>query len=205
MTKNRLEAFSDGVFSISITLLVLNIKIPGKEVQTNGQLIGALRHTLPDVLTFAFSFLVVGVFWVAHHRVFSYIKQINHFIMWANICYLMTIAVMPFPAAILAQHPFFPSAIILYCLVLFLCASQHFLFLLYINRNKTYMEDILTGKEFRHALYMASVGPLCYIGAAFFSLVSPIISFCFILSALIFYIVIVYYLLRVWKNKATDR
>lgn len=196
MTKNRLEAFSDGVFSISITLLVLSIRVPGKEVETNRQLIRALKDSWPNVVTFVFSFLVVGVFWVAHHRIFAYIKKVNHFILWANIFYLMMIALIPFPVAILAQHPFFPSAIILYCFVLFLCGSHHFIFLLYINRNRAYMEGTVTSAEFRKVLGVAAVGPVCYLAGGVFSLVSPAISFGFILAALLFYIVVVYYLVR---------
>lgn len=195
MTNNRLEAFSDGVFAISITLLVLNIHIPGAEVKTNAQLLQALKEDWPNILTYVFSFLVIGVFWVAHQRIFSFIRQLNHFLLWANVFYLLTVAMMPFPAATLAMHPLFPSAIVLYCGVLFLCASQHFLLLYYIHRHAEYREPAYTAAEYRRHMAISTVGPACYLGGALFSGVSPLISFCFIVGALIFYIVVVAYLL----------
>jgi uncharacterized membrane protein len=204
MTKHRVEAFSDGVFAISITLLVLNIRIPGAEVHDNAQLIRALRDALPNVLTFVFSFLVIGVFWVAHHRIFNFVKEVNHVILWSNIGYLLTVALMPFPAAILAQHPFLPAAIMLYCLLLFLCASQHLIFLLYMRGHPEIAEKSFTKARFRQFLYLAIVGPVCYIGAAFLSLVNPIISFCLILLALIFYIIIVQYLTVIRRSPLPD-
>ena len=194
MTKDRLEAFSDGVFAISITLLVLNIRIPGVEVRTDGQLRQALKAAWPNLLTFVFSFLVVGVFWVAHQRICFYIRVVNHYILWANIFYLLTIALIPFPAATLATHPLFPSAIILYCGLLFLCAAQHFIFLFYIHRHPVFRAPEYTERAHRVAVRISGVGPVCYLCAAVFSFVNPLISFCFILAALLFYIVFIHYL-----------
>lgn len=188
MTKNRLEAFSDGVFSIAITLLVLNIKLPETEAASDKQLLSQLNLALPNIVTFIFSFLVVGVFWVAHHRIFAFIKHVDHYLLWSNIFYLMTIAIIPFPASVLARHPFFSASIIFYSCILFLCASQHFFFLRYIYRNEHLREGSFTNATYKRALKTASIGPGCYLLAIIFSFVHPLISFCFILAALIFYI-----------------
>jgi len=106
MNKARLEAFSDGVFSISITLLVLDIKVPNFDSLGNEQLNRALVQALPNILTFVFTFLVVGIFWIAHHRIFTLVKAVNSSLLWINIFYLMLAAIIPFPASILAKHPF---------------------------------------------------------------------------------------------------
>lgn len=195
MNKGRLEAFSDGVFAIAITLLVLSIRIPGAEVASDKALQGALRDAWPNLLTFVFSFLVVGIFWVAHVRIFSYIAGVNHFILWANIFYLLTVALIPFPAAVLATHPFFPTAIIFYCGVLFLCAAQHFLLLSYVERHDEIREKKYTTQVHRQSMMMAVVGPACYLLGAVLSLVSPIASFCCILAAILFYVVVLFFLL----------
>ncbi|TDX00349.1 TMEM175 family protein [Dinghuibacter silviterrae] len=202
MTKARLESFSDGVFAISVTLLVLNIHIPGTEAKTNADLVKAIRNSWPNELTYIFSFLVVGVFWVAHQRIFAYLRYVNHFILWANIFYLMSIAIMPFPAAVLAMHPLFPSAIVLYCGVLFLCASEHYIFLLYIHRHAWLREPSYNPGENRWTLAVAGVGPLCYLLAAICSGFCPLASFCFIVVALFFYIVVVYFLT---KRRPTEK
>jgi uncharacterized membrane protein len=195
MTRSRLEAFSDGVFSISITLLVLDVKLPFR-VGTNQELNAALRGVVPNVLAFVFSFLVVGVFWVAHHRIFHFIKKVDHIVLWSNIFYLMSVAFIPFPTSILAAHPLFPTAILLYSLVLLLCASQHFWLLRFIYKNPEYKEADLTKQAYKDSMWLAAVGPICYALAAAFSFISPAVSFMFILLALIFYIVIVYYILK---------
>ena len=90
MNKNRLENFSDGVFSIAATLLILNVKIPDTHRFNNQKLNINLLGSLPHLATFAFSFIVIGVFWVAHHRIFSFVKIPDGTLLWLNIaCYLL--------------------------------------------------------------------------------------------------------------------
>lgn len=100
MTKIRLEAFSDGVFAIVITLLVLDIKTPQTDVTSNQELNALLKQAIPNFLTFVFTFLVVSVFWVAHHRIFNFIKAIGNYLLWVNVFYLMIVAIIPFSASI---------------------------------------------------------------------------------------------------------
>ncbi len=188
MTKTRTEAFSDGVFAIVITLLVLDIRLPQGEVRSNRDLLHLLQLALPNILTFIFSFLVVGVFWVAHHRIFDMIKQVNHYLLWSNIIYLMTIAIIPFPASVLAHHPFYTTSVIFYSSILFLCGLQHFFILRYAFYHQELKLAYFTREVYERALRTASIGPLCYLLAIASGFVSPIFSFCFILAALTFYI-----------------
>ncbi len=102
---NRLEAFSDGVFSIAITLLVLEIKVPGKdELRSVGSLWSALGHRWPNYLGYVLSFLVIGVMWANHHALFEYIKRADRPLMFANLLLLMGVAFVPYPTAILASN-----------------------------------------------------------------------------------------------------
>lgn len=188
MTKARTEAFSDGVFAIAITLLVLDIKLPAERATTDAQLQHLLKEALPNLLTFVFSFLVVGVFWVAHHRIFESIKKVNHRLLWSNIFYLLTIAVIPFPAAVMAQHPFYPTSVIFYSSILFLSAFQHFLVLAYVYAHPELKEERFTRENYRKSLQTGSVGPICYLLAILCAFINTAFSFGFIILALIFYI-----------------
>lgn len=151
MSKNRLEAFSDGVFAIAITLLVLGIKLPDSGLDSNDQLNTFLATLTPSILTFVFTFLVVGVFWVAHHRVFNPARGVDNFLLWANVFYLMTVAIIPFPAAILARHFFFPSAILAYTVTLSIVAAQHFLLIRHIYHSEALRQPFFTAEMLRLA------------------------------------------------------
>ncbi len=101
----RLEAFSDGVFAIAITLLVLEIRVPGRpDVAGHGGLVGALAHLWPSYLGFLISFVTIGIMWANHHSIFQYIRRVDRYFLIINILFLMWIAFLPFPTAVLAQH-----------------------------------------------------------------------------------------------------
>jgi uncharacterized membrane protein len=98
METNRLEAFSDGVFAIAITLLVLEIKVPPP-----GTALGAeLLHLWPSYLAYVVSFLVIGAIWLNHHAMFQHIVRVDGMLLLFNILHLMPIAFLPFPTAVLA-------------------------------------------------------------------------------------------------------
>ena len=188
MNKNRLENFSDGVFAIAVTLLILNVHIPTSEYKGNHQLNKALINMLPHLLTFAFSFLVIGLFWVSHHRIFSFVRILDSTLLWLNILYLLFIAVIPLAAALLSENPMFPTAILLYTITLLVVALMHFVLLEYILRKKTLKHEALTKDIYKSAQQTAIVGPICYIIAAAACFISVYISLGFIVGAMVFYI-----------------
>lgn len=98
METNRLEAFSDGVFAIAITLLVLEIKVPPGETLGFG-----LIHLWPSYLAYAISFIVIGAIWINHHTMFDSIERVDHTLLLLNTLHLMFIAFVPFPTAVLAE------------------------------------------------------------------------------------------------------
>jgi TMEM175 potassium channel family protein len=98
METNRLEAFSDGVFSIAITLLILEIKVPPMADLGNG-----LLHLWPSYLAYAISFIVIGAIWINHHAMFDWIDRVDQKLLLLNTLHLMFIAFLPFPTAILAE------------------------------------------------------------------------------------------------------
>jgi len=100
--KGRLEAFTDGVIAIAITLLALDLKLPpGAEGEALGD---ALLHHWPSYLAYLVSFLVIGIMWVNHHAMFALIARVDRTLLFLNLLLLMVIAAIPFPTALLAEH-----------------------------------------------------------------------------------------------------
>jgi len=190
MNKNRLENFSDGVFAFAVTLLILNVHIPDRDRKdlSNHGLNHVLMGIIPHVATFAFSFLVISVFWVAHHRIFSFVRVLDSTLLWLNIFYLLFIAMIPLAAAVIAEYPFLPTSILFYTITLLIIAFMNFVLLEYTLRNKTLKHEALTRDVYKSAQRTAIVGPICYIIAAAASFVNVYISLFFILAAMVFYI-----------------
>ncbi|GCE22916.1 TMEM175 family protein [Dictyobacter kobayashii] len=118
---NRLEAFSDGVFAVAITLLVLDIKFnpfDAKGVLWNDSALwGEIFSQWPTLLAFVTSFFTIGVMWLNHHRVFKHIKHSDTMLLFLNILLLMIIVFIPVPTSLLAEyviHPDYHAAAILY-------------------------------------------------------------------------------------------
>lgn len=107
----RIEAFSDGVFAIAITLLVLGIKVPkAHEPGAGGSLGPALLELWPHYLAFVTSFVTILANWVNHHRIFSFIQRTDHRFLYWNGLLLLFITFMPFPTALLAEYLLHPEA-----------------------------------------------------------------------------------------------
>jgi len=130
MGKQRLEAFTDGVYAIVITLLILDIRIPNVQPASLGT---ALAGMLPQVFTYVLSFFVVALYWFSHHRVAQQVKQIDGTFVWLNMVWLLFVTVMPFPAALLGRYPLQPIPIAIYGVDLILTNVTGFVILLYMK------------------------------------------------------------------------
>lgn len=101
----RIEAFSDGVFAIAITLLVLAIKAPNaSDLGVHGSLLSALIALWPHYLAFVTSFATILAMWVNHHRIFTFIQRSDHFFLYWNGLLLLLITFLPFPTTLLAEY-----------------------------------------------------------------------------------------------------
>jgi uncharacterized membrane protein len=101
VSTGRTEAFSDGVFAIAATLLVLELEVPHVEP---GGLAGALLERWPSYATYVVSFLTIGIIWVNHHAVMERIRVVNRPLLFNNLLFLMAVAAIPFPTALLADY-----------------------------------------------------------------------------------------------------
>ncbi len=135
----RLEAFSDGVFAVAITLLVLNIHLPDA-LKDDNFLRSALFAQWPTFAAFVTSFATIGIMWINHHRLFTHIKRVDTPLMLLNLLLLMMIVFVPFPTALLAEYTVQPDqhlAAFLYCgtfIVLATCFNLLWRYASYKNR-----------------------------------------------------------------------
>jgi uncharacterized membrane protein len=111
----RLVLFSDAVFAIAITLLAVDVNVPVVEPQ---QLSGALRDLVPSIATFALTFVVIGLYWMNHHRMFQAIVRFDYTLAWLNLLVLLGVAVLPVSNALLSGYPSSPYAVLFYATTL---------------------------------------------------------------------------------------
>ena len=101
MPKTRLEAFSDGVFAIAITLLIIEVRVPDSHA---GDLARDLANQWPSYAAFVVSFAIIGIIWVNHHDIFEHIITVDRSLLFLNLVLLLTVAFLPFPTALLGEY-----------------------------------------------------------------------------------------------------
>jgi uncharacterized membrane protein len=100
----RIEAFSDGVFAIAITLLILDLRIPAKELSDATSLLNAILGLWPSYFAYVLSFAMIGIYWANHHYLFKLFARTDHGLNLLNLLLLMFIAFLPFPTQLLGTH-----------------------------------------------------------------------------------------------------
>lgn len=121
MTTSRLEAFSDGVFAIIITIMVLELKVP------EGHYFSDLQPLIPKFLSYLLSFIYLGIYWNNHHHIFQAIEKVNGGVLWANLGLLFILSLIPFTTAWMGENHFEQETVFLYGLNLLLSALMFFI------------------------------------------------------------------------------
>ena len=119
MTKARLEAFSDGVLAILITIMVLELHVP------RGGDLAALEQVAPTLVAYVLSFVYLGIYWNNHHHMLQMTTRINGRILWANLHLLFWLSLVPFATAWMGQNEFAPLPVALYGVILFLAGVAY--------------------------------------------------------------------------------
>src|SRR5436190_4661357 len=127
----RIEAFSDGVIAIVITIMVLNLRLPDGTAE-HGLWSGIIRPLAPHLISYALSFLVVGIFWVHHHQLMPTAPIATRPLMWWNNLLLFCMSLIPFATNLLGDQPLLPQAVALYGFVLFACCVAFLLLRIHI-------------------------------------------------------------------------
>jgi uncharacterized membrane protein len=170
MTTNRLEAFSDGVIAIIVTIMVLELRAPSQPT------LAALWKVAPVFLSYGLSFLVVAIMWVNHHHLIHAVHGATARLLWTNIYLLFWMSLVPFVTDYLGKNYREPMAVALYGLDLVLCSSAFYLLRIILVQQDhhdsvlaDYHAAIQRKNVFSAALYLLSV-PLAYVSiyASFF-------------------------------------
>ncbi len=119
MNKNRLEAFSDGVIAIIITIMVLELKVPHSADWD------VLRELAPVFLSYILSFANVGIYWNNHHHLLHTVRHLTPAIMWSNLNLLFWLSLMPFTTAWMGENHFQTNTVVVYAIVLLLCGFSY--------------------------------------------------------------------------------
>jgi uncharacterized membrane protein len=119
MNKNRLEAFSDGVLAIIITIMVLEIKVP------HGHDWATLKPLLPVLFSYIISFLLIGIYWGNHHHLLHAVKKVTSGMIWANLHLLFWLSLVPVATGWMGENHFAPATVILYAILLIVCGQAY--------------------------------------------------------------------------------
>ncbi len=190
-SKSRVEAFSDGIFAIIITLLVLEIKVPHIEEHDSAtSLLEALLGLLPKFLSWIISFFTVAVIWVNHHKLFTQFKHLDNGIFWWNAVLLLWTTFIPFPTAVVGDYPGNTTSFILYGLVMALMAASFSGMRFYVLAHSNLLEENTDMPDFKKGTYYSvAFGPVLYLLGALAVFVHPFAAF------LIFFAIPVYFIL----------
>jgi len=159
----RVLFFSDAVFAIAITLLALEIRLPEVDLDALPQAILAL---LPEIAVYALSFLIVGLFWVGHHRNFQYIARYDYSLIWLNLLFLLCIAFLPVASSILGHYYHHPFAVLFYCGVLCITSLMSVLLWWYASHNHRLIEADVEPHVIRYVFYRSIATIVALLAAA---------------------------------------
>ena len=186
MATSRLEAFSDGVFAIAATLLILNVQESGSPLGS------ALLRIWPSYAAYAVSFLTIGIIWINHHTVMAQIGKVDRLFLLLNIIFLMFIAFIPFPTRLLAMHinaEGAEAAALSYGIVLTLTAIMFNAVWRYAATGRRLLREDADRRVVQGIGRSYLPGPFMYLAAALVALASPRLSAGLYAAIAVFYIV----------------
>ena len=186
ISSSRLETFSDGVFAIAATLLILDVRAGP------GELGGQLRHIWPSYVAYAVSFLTIGIIWINHHTVFTQIRRVDRRFLLINVAFLMLVAFIPFPTSLIASHlrdnDLEPAALV-YGATLVLTALLFNLLWFYASLGHRLLRTDADPRVISGISRSYLPGPVIYLVATLVAPVSPIASVVGFGVIAVFYIV----------------
>ncbi len=177
----RMILFSDAVFAIAITLLVIEIKIPEihEAEVTDKLLLHKLRELIPKFIGFLVSFLLIGQYWIVHHRMFGYVVNFNDRLIWLNIFFLLAVALMPFSTGFYSEYVLTKTMmpVIFYTANIAALGFINFFMWRYISKPGKNLTENLTQPMARFFSSRALAVPVIFIIFSFVYLYAPKIAF----------------------------
>jgi len=190
----RLEAFSDGVFAIAITLLVLEIRLPPEaEIEHGGGLARTLLGLWPSYAGYAVSFITIGIMWANHHEVIKLMSGVDHGLIVWNLLLLMAISFTPFPTAVMAEHLPHPGwdrnvAVAFYCGSFTLTALFYNLLWRNASRQRRLIRPHVSDERVRAITRAYAPGTFIYGAATAIAFVSVPAALAIVAGLALFYI-----------------
>ena len=180
MGKGRLEAFSDGVIAIIITIMVLELRVP------HGETLGSLAPLIPVFLSYVLSFVYVGIYWNNHHHMLHASTKVSGGVLWANLHLLFWLSLFPFATDWMGENHFAPTPTALYGVVLFMAAISYWI-----------LQQRIIATEGSSSVLRAAVGsdwkgktsPVIYILAILASFLSPWLAQAFYVGVALLWLV----------------
>jgi len=177
----RLILFSDAVFAIAITLLVIEIKIPEihEKPVTENAVLHKLAELIPKFVGFLVSFLLIGQYWIVHHRMFSFVIDFTDRLIWLNILFLFAIALMPFSTGFYSEYVLrgVVTPVIFYTANIALLGLANFLMWRYLSNQKNNLTENLTPALAKYFSLRALTVPTIFVVFSFVYLYNPTIAF----------------------------
>ncbi len=158
----RVEAFSDGVLAIIVTLLIFEVRVPVLPEPTTAGVLAALPALAPKFVSFAVSFFTVAIFWVNHHHFFAHLTHTNWKLLWLNNLLLFWLAVVPFTTAFVGDHPTQPMVVALYGLTLCLAGLSFSLMGWYVFFHSDLLPEALPLAERQREWRRSWLGTAAY-------------------------------------------
>ncbi|MBO9198657.1 MULTISPECIES: TMEM175 family protein [Niastella] len=180
MKKARLEAFSDGVLAIIITIMVLEIKVP------HGTHFSDLKELIPIFLSYALSFLYIGIYWNNHHHMISTVRKVTGNILWANLHLLFWLSLVPFATGWVGENHFSAAPLALYGVILLMAGIAYVILqsLIIKNEGKDCVLKKAIGKDVK-----GKISPFLYLAAIALSWVNTVCAgLIYLIAALIWLI-----------------
>jgi uncharacterized membrane protein len=173
-SKSRVEALTDGIFSVVMTLLVLDVKLP-KDLGhlTDGELWNVLASFEPKLSAYMISFIVSAVFWLGHHALMQRVRCVNRVFLWLNLGFLFCLTFLPFTADLIGEHPHVQSAVLLYGVNLLAILSLQWLLWRYLYQHAELQDGEMTPAEQEDLSRRYQLTLLIAVAAVALSFVSP--------------------------------
>jgi uncharacterized membrane protein len=175
MNKNRLEAFSDGVIAIIITIMVLEIKTPH---DTSWM---ALKEQLPVFLSYLLSFIFIGIYWGNHHLLISVLTHVNARIIWSNMNLLFWLSLIPFATGWMGENHFAQNTVVFYAILLLVCGFAFTILQICVQRETKNNPKLVLA--FSHVMQKGIFSIVCYtlsIILAYYDTLFSAILFCIV-------------------------
>lgn len=159
----RLEAFSDAVFAIITTLLILEIHVPHLSGLSPAAVLLALKPILPKFIGFTVTFFTIAIFWVNHHHFYNHIKHIDWKLLWMNILFLFFLCILPFTTAFIGDYSDSGMVVAIYSMNMFLCGSTFAFMGYYAFLGADLSTKEISRKQMKNELFKGVIGASVYL------------------------------------------